>query len=177
MIIELLVLGFTLSLDNFRASIALGTLPFSRARAVQVALTFGLWDGLAPLTGVLLGRYFGQAIGPIADVVGPAVMGIYGLYLLVHAVRAEAPEKLDHPWALFGIPLSLSLDNLLAGTSLGLLGFSPVLSAAIFAAITALMSFVGLYLGRALRRLVPVRSDLVSGIALVIMAVVLALEA
>ena len=177
MIVELLVLGFTLSLDNFRASIALGTLPFSRGRAVQVALTFGLWDGLAPLAGVLLGRYFGQAIGRIASHVGPAVMGVYGLYLLVRAIRTAAPEEeLDHPWALFGIPLSLSVDNVVAGTSLGLLGFSPVLSAAIFAAITALMSFVGLRLGRAAGRRIPIRSDLLSGIALVVMAVVLALE-
>ena len=177
MIVELLVLGFTLSLDNFRASIALGTLPFSRGRAVQVALTFGLLDGLGPLAGVLLGRYFGQAIGPIADHVGPAVMGVYGLYLLARALRTEAPEELDNPWALLGIPLSLSLDNLLAGTSLGLLGFPPVLSATTFAAITALMSFVGLYLGRAAGRLIPIRSDLLSGIALIIMAIVLALEA
>jgi manganese efflux pump family protein len=177
MLVELLVLGFTLSLDNFRASIALGTLPFSGGRAVQVALTFGLWDGLAPLAGVVLGRTFGRAIGPIADYVGPSVMAVYGLYLLVRAVWTAAPEELDHPWALFGIPLSLSLDNLLAGASLGLLGFSPVLSAAIFAAITALMSLVGLYLGRAAGRLIPIRSDLLSGIALVIMAVVLALEA
>jgi manganese efflux pump family protein len=177
MIVELLVLGFTLSLDNFRASIALGTLPFSRGRAVQVALTFGLWDGLGPLAGVLLGRYFDQAIGPIADHVGAAVMGVYGLYLLVRALRTAAPEELDHPWALFGIPLSLSLDNLVAGTSLGLLGVSPLLAAAIFAAITVVMSFVGLRLGRAIGRLIPIRADLLSGIALVIMAVVLALEA
>jgi putative Mn2+ efflux pump MntP len=102
-------------------------------------------------------------------------MGVYGLYLLVRAFRSAAPEELDHPWALFGIPLSLSLDNLIAGTSLGLLGVSPLLSAAIFAAITALMSFVGLCLGRAFGRLIHIRADLLSGIALVIMAVVLAL--
>jgi putative Mn2+ efflux pump MntP len=46
----------------------------------------------------------------------------------------------------------------------------------IFAAITTLMSFVGLHLGRAAARLIRIRSDLLSGIALVIMAVVLALE-
>ncbi|NMI02107.1 manganese efflux pump MntP family protein [Pseudonocardia acidicola] len=177
MIVELLILGFTLSLDNFRTSIALGTLPFSRRRAVQVAVTFGLWDGVAPLVGVLLGRYFGQAIGPIADYVGPAVLGLYGLYLLVSSLRSTAPEEIDHPWVLFGIPLSLSLDNLLAGTSLGLLGFSPVLSAVTFAAITTVMSFAGLYLGRAAARLIRIRSDLLSGMALIIMAVVLALEA
>jgi manganese efflux pump family protein len=175
-ITELLVLGFTLSLDNFRVSIALGTLPFSFRRAVQVALTFGLWDGLAPLAGVLLGRSLDQATGSIASHVGLAVMGVYGLYLLVRALRTPAPEELDHPWALFGIPLSLSLDNLLAGTSLGLLGFSAVLSATIFAAITAVMSFVGLCIGRATGHFIRIRADLLSGVALVGMAVVLALE-
>lgn len=177
MTFALLVLGFTLSLDNFRASIALGTLPLSRGRALQVALMFGLWDGLAPLAGLLLGRYFGQAIGPVAEYLGPSVLGAYGLYLFVRALRTEvAPELLDHPWALFGIPLSLSLDNLFAGASLGLLGFSPVLLAAMFGAITALMSFVGLYLGRAVARVVHIRADLLGGTALVIMAVMLALE-
>jgi putative Mn2+ efflux pump MntP len=97
-------------LDNFRASIALGTLPFSRLRAAQVALMLGLWDGVAPLVGVLLGRYLGEAIGPIAEYVGPAVMGLYGLCLLVRALSTDAPDEIDQPWALFGIPLSLSLD-------------------------------------------------------------------
>jgi len=78
--------------------------------------------------------------------------------------------------ALFGIPLSLSLDNLLAGTSLGLLGFPPLFSALIFALITALMTFVGLSLGRIIGRLIRIRADLLSGMALIVMAVVLALE-
>lgn len=175
--IALLVLGFTLSLDNFRASIALGTLPFNRIRAVQVALTFGLWDGLAPLVGAVIGHYLGRAIGPIADYVGPAAMAAYGLFLLVRALRTEGPDEIDHPWALFGIPLSLSLDNLLAGTSLGLLGFSPVVAAVTFAAITAVLSFVGLHIGRLIGHLIRVRSDLLSGIALIVMAIVLALGA
>jgi manganese efflux pump family protein len=176
MIVELLVLGFTLSLDNFRASIALGTLPFRLRRAVQIAVTFGIWDGLAPLAGILLGRYLGEPIGPIAAHAGPALMGVYGLYLLMRSFRTEAPEEIDQPLALFGIPLSLSLDNLLAGASLGLLGFPPVLSATIFAVVTAVMSFAGLCLGRVVGRLVRLRADLLSGMALVVMAAVLALE-
>jgi manganese efflux pump family protein len=136
----------------------------------------GLWDGVAPLVGVLLGRYLGEAIGPIAEYVGPAVMGAYGLYLLVHALSTDAPDEIDQPWALFGIPLSLSLDNLLAGTSLGLLGFPPLFSALIFALITAAMTFVGLSLGRIVGRLIRIRADLLSGIALVVVAVVLASE-
>jgi putative Mn2+ efflux pump MntP len=171
--IELLVLGFALSLDNFRASIALGTVPFGVRRVVQVALMFGLWDGVMPLAGLLLGGYVGESIGPIAEIAGSIALGGYGLYLLVTGLRNPEPDEMDHPWALFGIPLSLSLDNLLAGASLGLLGFSPVLSATIFGATTAVMSIVGLCLGRALSRLIRIRADLLSGVTLIIAAFVL----
>jgi manganese efflux pump family protein len=76
---------------------------------------------------------------------------------------------------LFGIPLSLSLDNLLAGTGLGMLGFPPVFTAAVFGAMTALTTFVGLQLGGVVARFIPIRADILSGLGLSIMAVVLIL--
>ncbi len=173
MIWEVLGLGFVLSLDNFRVAVALGTVPFGLRRAVQVALTFGLWDVMMPLVGLVLGRQVGSAIGPFAGLVGSVVLGGYGLYLLIGALRKPEPDELDHPWALFGIPLSLSLDNLVAGASLGLLGLSPWLSSVLFGTITAVMSLVGLRVGRFVARLVRIRSDLVSGIALIASAILL----
>jgi manganese efflux pump family protein len=175
MIWEVLVLGFVLSLDNFRVSIALGTVPFGLKRAVQVALTFGLWDGIMPLIGLLIGRQIGEAVGDVADLVGAAALGGYGLYLVISALRNPEPDELDHPWALFGIPLTLSLDNLLAGASLGILGLSPWLSAAVFGVMTAVLSLVGLQLGRVVTRLIRIRSDLLSGVTLIIAAVALPL--
>lgn len=175
MIWEILVLGFVLSLDNFRVSIALGTVPFGLKRAMQVALTFGLWDAIMPLVGLLIGRQIGKSVGDIAEWVGAAALGGYGLYLLVSALRNGEPDELDHPWALFGIPLTLSLDNLFAGASLGVLGLSPWFSAPVFGAITAVMSLVGLRLGRAAARLVRIRPDLLSGVTLIIAAVALPL--
>ena len=175
MIDNLLILGFTLSLDNFRTAIALGGLRLTWRHSLQVALVFGVWDMLAPLLGILAGGYFGEKIGPTAEYVGAVVLGSYGLYLLVQAWRTPAPEELDRRWALFGLPLPLSLDNAFAGTSLGLLGFSPWVTAPLFGAITALMTFVGLGLGRAAAHFIRLRSDLLTGVALVIMAFVMGL--
>jgi len=175
MIWEVFVLGFVLSLDNFRVSIALGTVPFGLRRAVQVALTFGLWDTIMPLVGLLIGREIGEAVGNVAEWVGAGALGAYGLYLVITALRNPEPDELDHPWALFGIPFTLSLDNLFAGASLGLLGLSPWLSASVFGAITAVMSLIGLQLGRAAARLVGIRSDLLGGVTLIIAAIALPL--
>src|SRR5215213_8634493 len=174
--IGLVALAFALSWDNFRSSVALGTVPFGVRRAVQIALVFGLWDTVAPLVGGFLGRFFGEAVGPLAEYVGPVVLGVYGLYLLVGAVRNPEPDEVDHPWVtLFGLPLALSVDNLIAGTGLGLLGFSPVVPAVIFGAVTAVMSLAGLWLGRVAVRAIPIRADLLSAVSLLGAAVVLPL--
>jgi putative Mn2+ efflux pump MntP len=172
MIGDLLILGFTLSLDNFRTAIALGGLRLRWRRAGQVALAFGFWDAVAPLVGILVGHYVGEAIGSTAEYVGAIALGAYGLYLLVHSWSTAAPEQVDSRWALFGLPLPLSLDNVVAGTSLGLVGFSPWLAPPIFGAITALMSFAGLQLGRAAAHFIRIRSDVLTGVALVVWATV-----
>jgi putative Mn2+ efflux pump MntP len=172
--IEALGLGFFLSLDNFRSSIAIGTIPFGFRRALQIAVVFGFWDATAPLLGGVLGHYTGRVIGPVADYVGPALLGVYGLYLLLGALRRPAPAEIDQPWVmLFGMPLSLSVDNLLAGTGLGLLGFSPLVIAAVFGATTVVMSLAGLCIGRVAARLIPIRSDVLSGLSLLAAAIVL----
>lgn len=171
MIWEVLAIGFVLSLDNFRVAIVLGTVPFGLKRATQVALTFGLWDTVMPLLGLLIGHQIGSALGGVAELVGAAALGAYGLYLVITSLRHPEPEQVDHPWALFGIPLTLSLDNLFAGASLGVLGLSPWLSATLFGVITAIMSLAGLLVGRFAANLIRIRSDLLSGIALIIAAV------
>jgi putative Mn2+ efflux pump MntP len=174
MIGDLLILGFILSLDNFRTAIALGALRLSRGRAVKVAVVFGFWDGVAPVVGILVGHYWSQTIGSTAEYVGAFALGAYGLYLVVQAWRTATPEEADEQWALLALPLPLSADNVVAGTSLGLLGFSPWLAAPVFGGITALMAFAGLQLGRAAAHFIRIRSDLLTGVALVVMATVLA---
>ena len=174
-LLSLLILGFVLSLDNARFSVALGAYGLGWRRAVQIAVVFGLWDGFSPLAGILIGRYFGEGIGESADLVGPIVLLVFGLFLVIRSLQTEAPEELDDRWVLFGIPLSLSLDNLLAGTGLGMLGYPPVFTAAVFGTMTALTTLAGLQLGGFVARFVPLRADLLSGLGLSITAVVLVL--
>ena len=172
MIGSILILGFTLSLDNFRTAIALGALQPGWKRCVQVALMFGFWDGVAPLVGILLGHYWSQTIGETGEYIGAIALGAYGLFLVIRAWRTPAPE-FDKPWAVFGLLVPLSLDNVVAGTSLGLLGVSPWLAPLVFGVTTAVMAVIGLQLGRAAAHIVRIRPDLLTGIALVVMATVL----
>jgi manganese efflux pump family protein len=175
MIGTVLLLGFTLSLDNFRTSLVLGAIRLSRRRALRVALVFGFWDGVAPLVGILAGQYVGKRIGSTADYVAASALGAYGLYLVVQAWRTPEPEDPDERWALFGLPVPLSVDNVLAGASLGLLGFSPWIAPPLFGGMTVLMTLAGLQLGAVAAQFIRIRSDLLTGVGLVVMAVLVAL--
>jgi len=106
---------------------------------------------------------------------GPIVLLVFGLYLVIRSLQTEAPEGLNDRWVFLGIPLSLSLDNLLAGTGLGMLGYPSVFTAAVFGAMTALTTLAGLQLGGFVARFIPLRADLLSGLGLSITALVLVL--
>jgi len=172
MIGSLLILGFTLSLDNFRTALAFGALPMSWRRSVKIALVFGFWDGVAPLIGILLGRYWSETVGNTAEYVGAIALGAYGLYLVIRAWLTDPPDDLEQPWAIYGLLVPLSLDNVVAGTSLGLLGYSLWLAPLVFGLTTAMVALVGLRLGRAAASFIRIRPDLVTGVALLVMAVV-----
>ncbi|MFE6616808.1 manganese efflux pump MntP family protein [Amycolatopsis sp. NPDC057786] len=174
--LPLLALAFGLSLDNFRSAIAIGTIPFGWRRALQVALIFGIWDALGPLLGGFLGSYLGDFLGDWAEYIGAAALGLYGVYFIVGAIRNPEPEDMDHPWVtLFGMPFSLSIDNFVAGAGLGIAGFSLVGPMLTFGAMTVVMSFAGLYVGRMAAKVVRIRSDLFSGISLLSAAILLPL--
>ncbi|GGQ20015.1 manganese efflux pump MntP family protein [Streptomyces mutabilis] len=174
--LPLVALAFGLSLDNFRSAIAIGTIPFSWRRAVQISLIFGAFDTVGPLLGGLVGHYLGGFLGDWAEYIGAAALGAYGLCFLVSAVRNPEPEEMDHPWVtLFGMPLTLSIDNFFAGAGLGIAGFSLVIPMLTFGAMTVVMSLAGLFVGRMAAKAVRIRSDLFSGISLVGAAILLPL--
>src|ERR1700729_3335998 len=172
----LISLGFTLSLDNFRMSIALGGLKPTLRRSIKTSFIFGLWDGIAPLVGILVGSYLSQKIDATADIIAAIGLGAYGLFVVVKALLS--PEHADPGlrMATRGLPLPLSVDNVAAGASLGLLGYSPWVAPLLFGVTTFVMSVAGHQIGRTAAHFVPrIRTDLLTGIAFVAMAVLLGL--
>ena len=174
--IALITLGFTLSLDNFRMSIALGGLKPTLLRSVKTSFIFGLWDGIAPLVGILIGGYLSQKVDSTADIVAAIGLGAYGLFVVAKALLSPEHADPDLRMATRGLPLPLSVDNVAAGASLGLVGYSPWIAPVLFGTITFVMSVAGHQIGRTAAHFIPrIRTDLLTGIAFVMMAAFLML--
>ena len=173
----LLFLGFVLGLDSFRVSASLGSLNLNSSRRTRLALAFALCDALAPLVGIAVGRTAIELMGRWTAIVGPLVLSVYGLYVLYLAWQCKEFGAADNDlWLFFGIPVSLSLDNLVAGVGIGMLELPVLVSALVLGVVSGLMSLAGLRLGSAVGRYLPLRAEMLSGVALIGMAVVLALE-
>jgi putative Mn2+ efflux pump MntP len=173
-VFALLSLGFTLSLDNFRTSIVLGGLKPTLLRSVKTSAIFGLWDGLAPLVGILVGHYLSDKISSTADIAAALGLGAYGLFVVVRSLTSSEHADLDLRFATRGLPVPLSVDNVAAGAALGIAGFSPWLAPPLFGAITFGMSVAGHQIGRTAAHFIPrIRTDLLTGLAFVAMAVFL----
>jgi putative Mn2+ efflux pump MntP len=175
----LLSLGFTLSLDNFRSSLVLGGLRPTFRESVKTSAIFGVWDGVAPLVGILIGEFISEKISGTADTIAIIGLAVYGLFLIARAVISPERADPDLRWARFGLPVPLSVDNVAGGTALGLAGYSPWLAPVLFAVITFGMSLAGHQIGRTVAGAVGfvprINTDLLTGLGFAAMAVLLAL--
>ncbi len=172
-----LLLGFVLGLDSFRASLGLGMVRDSAARRTRIALAFGLCDGLAPVLGLAIGSALVTSVSPWVGRLGPLVLGGYGVFTFLNAGKGNTDEaRPDGGWVLFGLPLSLSLDNLVAGFGLGAIQMPILLTAALIGLMSGAMSLAGLHLGTLIGRAMPARAARTGGAAITVLAIALAFD-
>lgn len=167
--IGLIALGFALSLDNFRTSVALGGLKPTLRQSTRTSLIFGLWDGLAPVVGLIGGEYLSTKISDTAEMIAAIGLASYGLWLIIRVIRSPEHADLGMKTARRWLPLPLSVDNVAAGAALGLAGYSPWLAPFLFAFTTFVMSVAGHQIGRTVANFFRFRTDLWTGIAFVLM--------
>jgi putative Mn2+ efflux pump MntP len=168
--VAVILLGFALGMDSFRASLGLGASGLGAARSIRIAMAFGVCDGVAPLVGLALGRATAAGVSSWSELVAPVLLIGSGAYVLFR--RLEEDDGPDRGgWVVLGLPLCLSLDNLVAGIGLGTLGPPVVPSALVIGVISGAMSLVGLRLGRLGRLSLPARVERLSGLLLVVLGV------
>lgn len=171
----LVLLALALSADSFRVSIGLGAARMAAAGAARLVLAFAFCDAFALAVGLALGRSFVSVVGPWAGGLGPPALAAYALYVLWIARRSSV-EEAPGGWLVLGLPLTLSLDNLVVGGTLGGQPVSALVLVPLVGTASGLLALAGLALGRSLARSLPVRPELAGG-ALLLVVSVLALRA
>jgi len=172
--LKLLAFVLPLGLDSFAVAAALGASQVTTAwQRLRISLVFVIFEGGMPLIGLALGSVLARGIGQVADyLAAAAVIGI-GTWMLF-AGREDEEDKASRIMtsrglALVGLGISISLDELAIGFSIGLVRL-PV--SAVVAAL-ALQAFVAAQLGLAIGAKIAERwrerAEQVAGIALILL--------
>jgi putative Mn2+ efflux pump MntP len=166
----LLGLAFALGVDTLRATIGLGAFQPSLLHGLRLAAAFAVVEAATTLVGMLAGGTLAPLAGSWSTVAGAAALASVGVYVTVEAVHGgenRVARIAASPALVWGLPVSLSLDNLLAGAGLGVFGPDPVPAAVIIGAVSGFLALVGLSLGALIPRVLLVRAELAGGLLLI----------
>ena len=168
-----------LALDTFVLAAALGLSGLPRRLRLRTSLVLAAFEAGMPLVGVAIGRGLGDIIGHFAGYTAALVIGFAGALLLrsgddEHREQARV-RLLAHAQGLAVIDLgvSISLDELSIGLSLGLLGL-PIAFAVLYLGIQAFAAAqLGLWLGGKLNEELREGAERFAGVLLILAAVAL----
>jgi manganese efflux pump family protein len=168
-----------LSLDTFAVSAALGTRGLPPRERLRVSLVMSGFEMVMPVVGLLLGRGLGQLVGGAADYIAIAALVLLGVWMLLHDDdEGERAGRLasGHGLVLIALGLSISLDELAIGFTIGLLHLSLWLAVVLIGTQAFIAAQLGLRLGARLSEKSRERAEQVAGLALIGLGLLLAIE-
>ncbi|MEW5762623.1 MAG: manganese efflux pump MntP family protein [Bacillota bacterium] len=151
--IELLLLAAALGTDAFSLCLGLGLAGMSRRRAEALIFIVFIFHILMPLAGWLAGGLVGRLAGRAAAFVGALVLVYLGARMIYGAAqrREEAVPPvivLAGLGTILMLGLSVSLDALGVGFTLGVTGGALLETALVIGLVAGLMTAAGFALGR-----------------------------
>ena len=180
-LLKLAALVLPLGLDTFAVAAALGIAGLAPRERLRVSLLFSAFEAGMPLVGFLAGFAAGAALGSVADLVAIAVLIALGVYLLWPKAESDETGRASllartHGWAVIGLGVSISLDELAIGFTIGLLKLPIALVVLLIGLQAFLATQLGLRLGSRLGQEVREGAERLAGVALAGLGVFLLVE-
>lgn len=180
--LSILMIGIGLSMDAFAVSLTMGlnTTKENKLKiAIKAGIFFGLFQGLMPLIGWLLGVKFTNSIQWIDHWIAFGLLGFIGGKMIYESLTGDEEEENEVDFSnkkFLILAIATSIDALAVGVSFAFLSVNILSSAIIIACTTFALSFVAVYVGRVFGKVLKSKSELIGGIILVIMGVKILIE-
>ncbi len=167
-IVTLLMIAIALGMDAFSLGIGMGMQGLRKRQILQISLMIGLFHVIMPLIGLYMGRYLFHFIGNIAAIVGGGVLCLLGAHMLWTAIVGgeKPPYKAIKGMGMILFALSVSVDALTVGLSLGLFAADTIIAVTMFGIIGGFMAGLGLSLGKQVGKWVGGYGEAFGGIIL-----------
>ena len=177
---RLILFILPLGLDTFAVAAALGMRGLPRRERLKVSVLMAAFEMTMPVVGLLVGHALGHAVGSAADWVAIGVLAALGGWMLFHEDANEGAKAAELAtrggFALIALGISISLEELAMGFTIGLLHLSLWLAIVLIGLQAFVFSQLGLRLGTRLSETLRERAEQLAGLALLALAVLLIVE-
>lgn len=179
--LKLLAFVLPLGLDSFAVAAAIGASQAITAwQRLRISLVFVIFEGGMPLIGLGLGIALARGIGQVASYLAGAAVIAIGAWMLLAGDKDEEEKATriitSRGLALIALGLSISLDELAIGFTIGL-AHLPVTTVIVAIALQAFIAAqLGLAIGAKIGERWRERAEQVAGIALVLLGAYLIAE-
>ena len=170
-LINISLMGIGLAADACAVSLSSGLVirHIKLNKALKIALTFGIFQGIMPLIGWSTGLSFRELLIQINHWIAFSLLAIVGIKMIYETCQPETETKfnpLDN-YTLLGLAIATSIDALAVGLSLSVLKVSILSAAAAIAVITFWLCLISVYLGHKWGSLCKFKLEIVGGIILI----------
>ncbi len=178
----LILLAVGLAMDAFAVSITNGISikNVQIKHALIIALFFGVFQGVMPVIGWLLGREFNDFISDFDYWIVFVILLFIGLKMIYDSVKAKKGKSSAEVSLKISVLLMLavatSIDALAVGIGFSLIEMGIFLPSIIIGVVTFILSFIGVYIGKKLGRLFGRKMEILGGLILIIIAFNVLLE-
>lgn len=149
-LLSLLIMAFALGLDAFSLGLGMGMRGLSRWEILKISGWIGLFHMVMPLMGLIAGRTLNSFVGNVAAWLGGGLLFLLGVHMIWSSFVKREEKVFNHTTnlGLILFSLSVSMDALSVGFSLGLFKTDILITVFVFGVMGFLMSCTGLVLGR-----------------------------
>lgn len=179
-ILTQILFGFCLATDAFAVSITNGmcSCKINKKNVMATALTFGVFQGLMPVLGYILGHSFANVISRYQHYLALFLLSAIGINMIVDALKDEKEaDQVCNSTNIFTVKnltiqgIATSIDALAVGVSLVAVDVNIASISLIIGIITFLCCALGVYIGRRFGLLLGIRAKLAGGILLVLIGI------
>ena len=176
------LIGIGLSMDAFAVAICkgLGMERINKRDTLLLALFFGGFQALMPLTGYLLGSRFASYIERWDHWIAFVLLAFIGGNMIRES-REQEEEEIEHGGSiryreLFTLAVATSIDALAVGVSFAFLGVRIAPAVTLIGCTTFVLTLVGVWVGNLFGSRYKSRAELTGGIILILIGVKILLE-
>jgi manganese efflux pump family protein len=172
---QLLVIAVALGCDAFSVAIGVGSQGLSARRIFRLTWHFALFQFIMPLIGLGIGETTAKSIGEAGIWIASGGLALIGIRMAREGLRhpAHRIERKDptRGWSLIALSVSTSVDALVAGFSLGLIGVHILIACTIIGIVAGMMTAIGMLLGAGAAKALGRGAEVGGGLVLIALAV------